>query len=59
MKGLTVCACVSFTPSSSPPASLYESLVVNEYISDLEGPSLLPEDPAQRAHGRLIIDQVQ
>lgn len=38
--------------------SLYESLIVNEYLNELEGPSLLPEDPAQRARARLIIDQV-
>lgn len=31
---------------------------MNEFISDLEGPSLLPGDAAQRAHARLLIDQV-
>lgn len=38
--------------------SLYESLVCNEYVNDLPGPSLLPEDAAQRARARLLIDQV-
>lgn len=38
--------------------SLYESLVVNEYVNDLEGPDLLPQDPAARARARLMIDQV-
>jgi glutathione S-transferase len=38
--------------------SLYESLIVNEFINDLPGPSLLPVDPVARAQARLIIDQV-
>ncbi|WIA20134.1 hypothetical protein OEZ85_005984 [Tetradesmus obliquus] len=37
--------------------SMYESLICNEFINDLPGPSLLPADPTQRAHARLIIDQ--
>jgi glutathione S-transferase len=41
-------------------ASLYESLVCNEYIADLPGGrSLLPDDAAQRAQARLAIDQVR
>jgi glutathione S-transferase len=39
-------------------ASLYESLICNEYLNDLDGPSLLPGDAALRARARLIIDQV-
>lgn len=42
---------------SGQTSSLYESLICNEYLNDLEGPSLLPEDAAQRARARLIIDQ--
>ncbi|KAF6255414.1 glutathione S-transferase [Scenedesmus sp. NREL 46B-D3] len=37
--------------------SLYESLVCNEFINDLPGPSLLPEDATQRGRARLVIDQ--
>lgn len=32
--------------------------MVNEYVNDLEGPALLPQDPAARARARLMIDQV-
>lgn len=39
------------------PTSLYESLICNEFIADLEGPALLPQDAAQRAQARLLIDQ--
>lgn len=49
-------------PSSLPACllhSLYESLICNEFIADLEveGPALLPQDAAQRARARLLIDQ--
>lgn len=47
-------------PSSLPACllySLYESLICNEFIADLEGPALLPQDAAQRAQARLLIDQ--
>lgn len=40
------------------PCSLYESLICNEYVNELAGPSLLPEDPVARARARLLIDQV-
>lgn len=58
VQGCKLCLCACLCHPSPAPPSLYESLVVNEYINDLEGPSLLPEDPAQRAHARLLIDQV-
>lgn len=50
--------------SSSSPAtttttqSLYESLVVNEFVNDVSGGKLLPKDnPAAAAGARLLIDQ--
>lgn len=52
------CDVVPGLPGVSAFCSLYESLVCNEYVNDLEGPSLLPEDSAQRAQARLTIDQV-
>eukprot|EP00775_Hariotina_reticulata_P005210 gene5210-5448_t len=47
-----------FWQEDGKTASLYESLIVNEFINDLPGPSLLPVDPVARAQARLIIDQV-
>lgn len=42
---------------SGEVASLYESLIVNEYLADLPGPALLPADAVERARARLVIDQ--
>lgn len=55
-----VTRCLVCLPAWCWCRSLYESLVCNEYVNDLPsgGPSLLPEDAAQRARARLIIDQV-
>lgn len=36
---------------------LYESLIINEYLEEkYPNPPLLPEDPAQRAKARILID---
>eukprot|EP00878_Enallax_costatus_P016290 GHUV01017087.1.p1 GENE.GHUV01017087.1~~GHUV01017087.1.p1 ORF type:complete len:240 (+),score=82.52 GHUV01017087.1:537-1256(+) len=44
-------------PAVHVTCSLYESLVCNEYLADLPGPALLPQDPVERAKARLLIDQ--
>lgn len=45
-------------PAAFTSCSLFESLICNEYLADLPGPALLPEDPLDRARARLLIDQV-
>lgn len=49
------------TPLDDPPSEtvkIAESLVLIEFVNDLSGGKLLPEDPVLRAKARLFIDTV-